>query len=112
MRRVDRTGGKDHFAFGIRALERSAAFILDRDSPTASEDDAVDLRLDNHLQVGPLLCRPQIGASGAGSSPAAARLLAPTNTIAGPGRQIIYVLAVLKADLLTGLDYCRTERRP
>src|SRR5271166_825706 len=111
MRRVDSTGGEDHFALGISALDRSTALVLDRDGAAAVEDDAVDLRLDDYSQVGTLHRRPQIGARGAGPSPAAARLLAPADAVAGVGRQVVYVLAVFQTDLLTSLDDRRAERR-
>src|SRR5262249_45831607 len=103
--------GEDHFALGIGALDRFAAFVLDRNSPAAVKDDAVYLRLDDHVQVGPLHRRAQIGARGAGPPPAAARLLAPADAVAGSRREIIYVLAVLEADLLTRFDYRRAKRR-
>jgi len=54
MRRVDGAGGEDHFALRIRALDRLAALVFDCDGAAAVEDDAVDLRLDDDLEVGPL----------------------------------------------------------
>src|SRR6516165_2098049 len=110
MRRVDRAGGEDHFALGIRALNRPAPLVLDGDGAAALENDAVDLCFDDDLEVGPLQRRSQIGARGAGSSAAAARLLAPADAVAGARRQVVYVLAVLEAVLLTRLDHCRAER--
>src|SRR6516162_454765 len=111
MRRVDRTGGEDHFALRLRALDRPAPLIFDRDGAAAVEDDAPDQRLDDHLEVGPLQRRPQIGAGGAGPSPPSARLLAPADAVAGAGRQVVDVLAVFEADLLTRFDYCSAKRR-
>jgi hypothetical protein len=97
------------------ASARSTApplFVFDRDGAAAVKDDPVDQCLDDHLEVGPLQRRPQIGARGAGPPPAAARLLAPADAVAGAGRQVVYVLAVFEADLLPGFDYRRAERRP
>src|SRR5262249_2911897 len=74
--------------------------------------DAVDLSVDDDLKVGPLLRRPQISPRGARTPSPAARLLTPAYAVAGAGRQIVYVLAVLESDLLTGLDHRRAERRP
>src|SRR5215472_868357 len=112
MWRVDGAGGEDHFSLRINAFDRPPALVFDCDGTAAVEHNTVYLCLDDHLEIGPLLCRPQIGASGTGSTASAARLLAPPNAIAGAGRQVVYVLAVLEADLLTSLDYCRTKRRP
>src|SRR3984893_2769719 len=112
MRRVHRAGGEDHLALGVRPLDRPAAFVLDRNSTAAVEDDAVDLRLDDDLEVRPLQSRPQIGPRGAGPPPATARLLAPADAVASAGRQVVYILAVFEADFLAGLDHRRAERRP
>src|SRR5271169_82993 len=99
MRRVDGAGGEDHFTLRIRALDSSAPFVLDCDGAAAVEDDAVHLRLDDDLEIGPLHRRPQIGARGARPPAAAPRLLAPADAVAGAGRQVVYVLPVLEADL-------------
>src|SRR5712691_7721986 len=112
MRRVDGTGGEDHFALRVHALERSAALVLDRDGAATVEDDAVYLRFDDDLKVGPLQRWPQIGARGAGAATATPCLLAPADAVAGTGRQVVDVLAVFEADLLTSLDYRCAKRRP
>src|SRR4029077_2012675 len=112
MWRVDRASGEDHFALGIRARDRTASFVLDRDCAAAVEYNPIDLRFDNHLEIGPLQRRPQIGARCAGSPAPAARLLTPADAATGAGRQVVDVLTVLEADLLTGLDHRRAERRP
>jgi hypothetical protein len=52
MRRVDGAGGEDHFAFGIRTLDRAATLVFDRDRAAAVENYSVDLRFDDDLQVG------------------------------------------------------------
>src|SRR5271167_4451760 len=112
MRRVDGAGGKDHFALSIRALNRPAPLVFDRGGTAGVEDDAVYLRLDDHLEIWPRHRGPQIGTRGAGPPPAAARLLAPADTLPGAGWQVVHVLAVFEPDLPAGLDYRRTERRP
>src|ERR1700758_454079 len=112
MRRINGAGGEDHLALGIRALDRPAPLVFDREGAAAVEDDAVHLRLDDHLEIGPLHRLPQISARGAGPPSAAARLLAPADAVAGAGWQVVHVLAVFEPDLLAGLDYRRAERRP
>src|SRR5581483_1834551 len=55
----------------------------------ALEQDAVDQRFGDQVQVRPLQRRPQIGARGRGAGAAAAGLLAPADRIAGAGRQVV-----------------------
>src|SRR6516164_10117576 len=112
MRRIYGAGGEDHFTLGIRALDHPAPLVFDRDSAAAVKEDAVYLRLDDHLKIGALLRRPQIGARGAGPPATAARLLTPADAVAGSGWQIVDVLAVFEPDLFASLDYCRAEGRP
>src|SRR5215469_5639602 len=92
--------------------DRPAPLVVDRNGTAAVEDDAVYLGLDDHLEIGPVHRRPQISTRGAGPPSAAARLLAPADTVAGAGWQVVHVLAVFEPDLLAGLDYRRAERRP
>ena len=47
----------------------------------------------DELEVRPLQRRPQIGARGAGATPPAAGLLAPSDAVAGARRQVVDVLA-------------------
>src|SRR6516162_2438445 len=112
MRGADRSGGEDDLAIGIDALHRAAALIFDCDGAAAIEQEAPHQSLGDDLQVRALHRRAQIGTGGACPSPAAARLLAPADAVAGAGRQVVHVLAVLEADFLAGLDYRRAERRP
>src|SRR3954471_15378842 len=60
--------------------------------------------LSDELEVGPLQCRPQIGAGGAGTAAAATGLLAPADAVAGAGLDVVEVLAVFEPELLAGLD--------
>src|SRR6516164_6991913 len=85
MWRVDGTGGKDNFALRIGALNYSPSLIFDRNRATAVEDNPVDLRFDDHIEIGALQGRPQIGARGTGPPTAAARLLAPADAVACTG---------------------------
>ena len=91
---------------------RAAAREFDAGRALAVEQDAVDQRVGDELQVRPLQRRAQIGARGAGAAAAAAGLLAPADAVAGAGRQVVDVLAVFEADLLAGLDHRRADRRP
>jgi len=54
VRRIDGAGGEDHLALGIRALDRPAPLVFDRDGAAAVKEDAVYLRLDDHLKIGAL----------------------------------------------------------
>ena len=92
-------------------LDRAAAREFDADRALAVEQDAVDQRVGDELQVRPLQRRMQIGARGAGAAAAAAGLLAPADAVAGAGRQVVDVLAVFEAELLAGLDHRRADRR-
>src|SRR5438046_1050076 len=82
------------------ALDGPAPRELDPDRALAVEQDAVNQRVSDELQVRPLQCRVQIGARGAGTAAAAAGLLAPADAIAMAGRQVVDVLAVFEPDLL------------
>ena len=69
-------------------------------------------RMGDELQVRPLQGRVQIGARGAGAAAAAAGLLAPANAVCMARRQVVDVVPVFEADLLSGLEHRRADRRP
>src|SRR5437868_5594583 len=100
---------------GLGSLDgASPAATRERDAgrALAVEQDAVDQRARDELEVRPLQCRVQIGACGAGAAPTAARLLAPADAVAGTGRQVVNVLTVFEPKLFAGLEHGCADRRP
>ena len=112
VRRADCPGREDDLAGRLGPLLAATAGEFDPDCTFALEQHAVHQRVCHELQIRPLQGRPQIGARGAGAAATAASLLAPADTIARSGRQIVDVLAVFEADFLAGLDHDLTKRRP
>ena len=116
MRRADRSGRQDHLAGRLGSLDGiapwAAAGEFDAGRTLAVEQHAMHQRMGDELQVRPLQGRVQIGARGAGAAAAAAGLLAPANAVCMAGRQVVDVLPVFEADLLSGLEHRRADRRP
>src|SRR5580658_4268133 len=100
MRRSDRSARQDHLTLGLDLLDGAATGEFDAGRALAVKKNAMDQRIGDQLQVWPLQRRVQITARGAGTSAAAPCLLAPADALPGAGREVIYILAVLKADLL------------
>ena len=99
MRRADRAGGEDHLARRVGDLDAAGAREYDAGRALAVERDVVYQRAGHDLQIRPLRRRLQIGLRGAGATPAAAGLLAPTDAVAGAGRQVVDVRSVIDAEL-------------
>jgi len=111
MPRADGTRRQDHFALSLGALDTTAALEFDAGRSLPVEQDAAHQRFGHDLQVWALHRRVQIGARGAGAPAASAGLLAAADAVAGAGRQVIHVFAVIEADLAAGRDDRGTERR-
>ena len=68
-------------------------------------------RVCDELQIGALQGRAQIAPRGAGAAATTAGLLAPTDTGARAGRQVVDILAVFEPELRAGFDDLRADRR-
>src|SRR5580704_9532927 len=110
MGRADGARRQQDFPCGLDVLDGAAAREFDAGRALAVKENAMDQRIGDQLQVRPLQRRVQIGARGARAPAAASRLLAPADALPATERKVVYILAVLEAELLARLNDSRANR--
>src|SRR5215472_17505329 len=104
MRRADGTRRQDHSTRCIDTLDPAASRILHTDRAGPSEQQPMRQSIGEDFEIGPLLCRAEIGARRTLPPPSAAGLLNPADVIARAPRQMVDVFVIFEAALDSGLD--------
>src|SRR4051794_16792575 len=106
LRRVIGAGGQDDLALGADLLEPAVAHVLDADGALALEEDPVDARVGEDVDVAARRGGGQIGDRGA-AAPAVALgdLVAACPLLPGPVEVVVVWDAGLAGGLHPGLDH-------